>query len=469
MLPDDVLLEIFDFYKQNDDLYDDLWNWRFIVHVCRRWRQVVFASPRRLDLKILCKNGTPVRNLGIRIWPDFPIVISYINHDITTEDERNLVTVLEHPDRVCGVMLEVTGSQLGRITTAMQEPFPVLKNLFIVISSGEIPATLPAVLPTEFLGGSAPRLEKIYLRGIPFPALPTLLLSSSDLVTLDLLGIPPAGYISPETMVAGLAALPRLNVFTIEFQSAAPRPDRIHPPPVARTILPALTIFEFQGASEYLEELVSRLDAPQLDEIDTCYLNQFVDFQVVQLSRFIDRSVGPKLALFRHAIVTFGSHQVTFDTSRHADDPYSDPTSATTTILCEGIEWQVSRATQMLSQFTTRLSNVAHLKLEVYLEEDCQLEDTDDAAWLHLLQQFSAVQTLRVSQELTAHVALALEDITAEVVADALPSLDLIYLGGQPASTVEKFVAARKLSDHPVTVLDTETEFDERVKSYVDE
>ena len=47
------------------------------------------------------------------------------------------------------------------------------------------------------------------------------------------------------------------------------------------------------------------------------------------------------------------------------------------------------------------------------------------------------------------------------------PSLDLIYLEGRSASTIEKVVAARRLSDRPVTVLDTKSEFDERVKYYV--
>ena len=98
-----------------------------------------------------------------------------------------------------------------------------------------------------------------------------LLLSTSNLVFLDLREIPPTGYISPEAMVAGLTALPKLKSFIIEFQLATPRPDRIHPPPVTWTVLPALTSFRFKGASEYLEDLVAGIDAPQLDEIYIYY------------------------------------------------------------------------------------------------------------------------------------------------------------------------------------------------------
>ena len=122
---------------------------------------------------------------------------------------------------------------------------------------------------------------------------------------------------------------------------------------------------------------------------------------------------------------------------------------------------------QVLSHFSATLPNIVHLKLEVQLEEDHQLEGTDDVEWLHLLHQFSAVQTLHVSHELAGHVALALEDIAWETSAHRLPFLDLIYLAGQPVSSVEKFVAARRLSDRPVTIVETQTEFDEKLDSHI--
>jgi hypothetical protein len=96
-----------------------------------------------------------------------------------------------------------------------------------------------------------------------------------------------------------------------------------------------------------------------------------------------------------------------------------------------------------------------------------QLEGTDDVEWQHRLHHFSSVQTLHVDRKLAAQVALALEDITGQMVAEVLPSLDLIYLADQPASSIEKFVAARRLSDRPVTVVKSHTEFKERLKSYV--
>ncbi|KAH9056310.1 hypothetical protein EDB87DRAFT_1260555 [Lactarius vividus] len=72
MLTDNVLVEIFDFCRKDHDQCPSspVWKWHILVHVCRRWRQITFASPRRLNLQILCIDGTPVRkNLGI--WPDY--------------------------------------------------------------------------------------------------------------------------------------------------------------------------------------------------------------------------------------------------------------------------------------------------------------------------------------------------------------------------------------------------------------
>ncbi len=136
-------------------------------------------------------------------------------------------------------------------------------------------------------------------------------------------------------------------------------------------------------------------------------------------------------------------------------------------IPCEGIDWQVSQIAQVLSQYSAILSNVVHLELKTKPEEDRQLEGTDDVEWLHLFRQFSAVQTLYVSWKLAGHVSLALEDITGGMVAEVLPSLDFIFLEDHPASSIEEFVASRRLSDRPVTVVDTETEFDEKIKSYI--
>jgi hypothetical protein len=199
------------------------------------------------------------------IWPAFPIVIDYppTKPTIRPNDEHNIIAALEHPNRVSSLKLhtfDLLDMKVTNILAAMQEPFPVLTHLDIGLDRDDVP-----VLSAEFLGGSAPRLQEITLSFFPYPALPTLLLSTTDLVKLDLFHIPPTGYLSPEVVVASLVALPRLETFVIGFRLATSRPDRIHTPPVTRAVLPAMTYFRFKGASEYLEDLVTRIDCPRLN------------------------------------------------------------------------------------------------------------------------------------------------------------------------------------------------------------
>jgi hypothetical protein len=290
MLSDDVMLEIFDFSQKNYVPYlwlsVGIWDWRILVHVCQRWRQVVFGSPLRLNLRILCTYGTPVQK-HLEIWPKFPIHIEYLRDGpMERNDEDNVIAAFDHTNRLSAVALSLTGQQLGKVVTVMQEPFPALTHLYLRTGeSNDVP-----VLPCEFLGRSAPSLQKIQLIGIPFPALPGLLLSTSDLVTLYLLNIPQTGYISPEAMVAGLASLIGLEDLVIGFQLPSSYPDQIHLPPVTRTVLPALTKFYFRGVREYLEDFMARISAPRLHQIRIYYFNQLVDFEVPQLWRFIDDS-----------------------------------------------------------------------------------------------------------------------------------------------------------------------------------
>jgi hypothetical protein len=51
-LPDDLLLEVFSLCVHNEEADED--EWQMLVHICHRWRCLVFASPRRLNLRLLC-------------------------------------------------------------------------------------------------------------------------------------------------------------------------------------------------------------------------------------------------------------------------------------------------------------------------------------------------------------------------------------------------------------------------------
>jgi hypothetical protein len=73
---------------------------------------------------------------------------------------------------------------------------------------------------------------------------------------------------------------------TLRFRFRSPRScpirQRRRPLPLTRVVLPALTLLEFKGVSEYLEDLVSRIEAPALHIIYISFLNQLI-FNIPQV------------------------------------------------------------------------------------------------------------------------------------------------------------------------------------------
>jgi hypothetical protein len=305
-LPDDVLLAIFDFYVFKDQDLDlrelsgrdtkrKIESWQLLVHVCRRWRGLVFVSPRRLNLQLFCVTGGSSRK-SLDVWPALPLVIQGHVFDSSVD---NVVAELEHSDRIYQIDLKCySTSQIQKLWTAIQVPFPKLAVL--CLSLGDITSRLWSyrgllygpILPDSFLGGSVPHLRFLSLAYIPFPGLPKVLLSATHLVKLWLLAIPYSGYISPEVMVTCLSMLTSLEELKLQFHSPQSFPDQESrpPPPPTRSVLPALKTFWFKGVNEYLEELVARIDTPQIDRLLTTFFND-INFNTPELNQFISRTL----------------------------------------------------------------------------------------------------------------------------------------------------------------------------------
>jgi hypothetical protein len=206
--------------------------WHALVHVSRKWRSVVFGSPRRLNLRLYCRPRTPAREM-LDVWPPLPIIIRAYSRGLWGAD--NLIVALEHNDRVSEINLwSVQSLPLKKVLAAMQKPFPELTYLQLRHRDETAP-----VVPATFLGQSAPRLQRLNLDGIPFPGVPKLLSSATHLVDLFLRRIPHSGYISPEAMVTGLSTLTRLESLEIGFDSPRSRPDQKSQRPPTRTALPS--------------------------------------------------------------------------------------------------------------------------------------------------------------------------------------------------------------------------------------
>jgi hypothetical protein len=445
MLPDVVLLEIFDFYMDEDPEDEEhIEEWHTLVHVCRNWRNTVFGSPRRLKLQLLCTAGTPVRKT-LDVWPLLPIVIRA--DSINKWDNGNIFAALEHNDRISElVLLDIPSSKTGKALVALQQPYPALTCL----NFGFYNKTGP-VLPTSFLGGSASGLKTLILDSIPFPGLPKLLLTATHLVTLYLMRIPHPGYISPEAMVTALAVLTRLEKFEIGFESPRSRPDRrSRPPPQTRALLPVLTELWFKGASEYLEDLVARINVPQLNKLIITFFRQLI-FDCPQLTQFISRA--PKFKAHSKAYVVFSRWDVAVALPQTFGGFLEFRTS------CKQSDWQLSSAAQVCSSSFTQalIPTVEHLYIRSdYPHPDWQ-DDIESNQWLELFQPFVAVKGLHISSEFMPRIAAALKELVGDGAIEVLPALQTLFLekplpSGPVQGTIGQFVAARQLAGRPIVV-----------------
>ena len=347
MLPDDVLLSIFEFCasEEEEDRLQQVW--QTLVRVCPRWRRLVFGSPSSLNLQLICTSRTPSRNM-LDVWPPLPLVIAPVRyHDnYRIENMDNIVAVLEHRNRVCRIHItDSSSSDLEKVLTAMRQPFPKLTSLSVVGSNDKT----MAVLPDSLLGGSAPRLRILTLVGIPFPGLPKLLLSTTHLTDLSLSDIPHSGYISPEEIATVLSTLTSLVFLHLGFRSPLSLPRR--PPPPKCVVLPFLIQFVFKGVGEYLDDLVVRINAPLLRILDITFFNQIL-FGTPKLIQFINRTSALKAPEKARAIFRDGA--ATIELSSRASE-YGD---LSVEILCKSSDWQVSSLEQVCRRCLPPLSTL---------------------------------------------------------------------------------------------------------------
>ena len=452
MLPDDVILVIFDFYgvkgtRISEYLIDPRDAWRTLAHVCRRWRSVVFGSPRRLNLQLVCTTKTPVRDT-LDVWPALPLVIQDL--DCKKEGVDNIIALLEHSELVGRIsQIYLGGVCLEGISRAMEISFPELTDLALHHND----ETKPAIpLSDLFLGGSTPRLQYLDFDNISFPGLPKLLLSATVLTELHIEHIPRSGYISPEAIVACLSVSNSLGVLSLEFQSPQSHPDQgsRRPPSQKRTVLPVLSRFWFKGVGEYLEDLVARVDAPRLNFLHITFFNDIV-FETPQFNQFISHT--PTLKALDKASIALGDD--------HASIKFSSKTSGgrelNVSTSCRELDWQVSFLEQVCTSTLPPLSTLEDL----YIYEHTWLHDweenLDNSIWLELLYLFTTAKNLYLSEKIASHIVPALQELLGGRTTEVLPTLQNIYVEElQPSGPVQegvgKFIAARQVTSHPITV-----------------
>ncbi|KAH9173352.1 hypothetical protein EDB89DRAFT_2228807 [Lactarius sanguifluus] len=298
-LPEDVLLEIFDAYRQDmepEPCYENIWNgrnhgWFKLAHVCQRWRRVVFSSPSLLHVHLLFTPHRSPRMAMLKLLPLFPILI---DHRASSESWRvktdNLaLAAIKYRSRVRGSTLRRPYTDIEKFLTALSYPFPELESLEICSPNSRDRAL---DLPSTFLW-SAPCLRRLTLRELAPRCLSPLLSSATGLVELALTlrvscsKLPEASLLTNLQRMSCLRRL-ELNVvywFYRDLDTAGPPP-----PASAGDVVPLsrLTHLIFSGNGLYLLELVVGLAAPSLQHLDAD-LNGWLHgpFHIPRLCRFI--------------------------------------------------------------------------------------------------------------------------------------------------------------------------------------
>ena len=451
-LADDVLLEIFGFFvvKYQDldirqlvdyDTKRKIESWQLLVHVCRRWRDLVLGSPRHLNLQICCRPRLFPRS---DVWPPLPLLIW---GSVTRTSVHDVIAELKHSDRIYQINLKCNTSwELENIWTAMQVPFPELAIMNLSLKYW----THVPVLPDSFLGGSAPRLRLLRLNSIPFPGLPNLLSSATHLVHLRLRRIPLSAYISPEALATCLSTLTSLETLSLGlgyFES--PDPSRRPFSPI-RSVLPTLAIFRFSGVINYLEEFVARIDTPRLSCLSTRGIDD-IDFDTPELNQFISRT--PTLTAYDEAHLFFYDLGDRVRLVRSHPEP-SDPRVVEIETGGQKFSNTVRICTLLLRRLLLTTENL-YIGGHPYSQH--YYNNHNNTEWLDLLLPFTAVKNLYLSKLFSTRIALVLQELTGERTTEVLPALQNVFLEGfQPSEPVEegiaRFISARQLINHPVSI-----------------
>ena len=418
-----------------------------LVHVSRRWRNLVFQSLRRLNLQLFFTPQTARYKLNV--WPAFPLVVK---GRVTLSGVDNVVAALERTNRVSKVDLSGGWNQLAKVLAAMEVPFPELTDLRLstILKNQASPP-----IPMNFLGESAPNLRILSLDNIFFTEWPKSLLSATKLVELHLYHLPYSTCLFPESMIASLSVMYSLKSLKLNFENC----DffRRSPSPPKRTTLPALVKFHFEGEIQYLEDFVIRIDTPQLIEMHTAFTlffseQSYYDLKCPRLVQFISRTPTFMKSDEAHVLLqnytiaialrystfksTFGDLQIGFQ--------------------CMGPVWDL---------WSIKVCNSLHLLSTV---EDLYIENKfprlhwknptiENDVLLELFLPFTAVKNLYLSKEFAPAIVAALQVLVGDRLREVLPSLQNILLSGlEPSGPFQKnigqFLTARRLSNHPISI-----------------
>ena len=412
-------------------------------------------------MHIQCTQGTPIVETLDHL-PPLPLFVHYkldgdfVDDDVNThwkwvplsgEDELGLYRALRLPDRVHRIELLLLPSTLHKSIMLMDEPFPILERLSLLVVGYEI-TTL--TLPTTFL---APELRHLTLRDVGLPKRLRLLTSAISLGTLTLWNIPASGYFRPRLLVARLQSLPQLEELSIGFAIPLPRPSaerELLGKQGTPVTLSKLKSFSFQGVSAYMERLVSQMRAPLLDQLNVTLFNQ-IAFTLPHLTHFVNIAEQIK---FHTVTVSFKRDAVSI-ASAHRHTPFDG--QFVLSVRCKPLDWQIDCMAQICSALIPTLSGVKNLALRLEGSAIPTEWQIDGTTWRELLRSFIGVKELSMSHRLEEELSCALEVDDIATDPGLLPDLrELVLVGGYGKTHADSlfgsFMSARQAAGRPISL-----------------
>ncbi|KAH9171660.1 hypothetical protein EDB89DRAFT_2243343 [Lactarius sanguifluus] len=432
---DNVLLNIFHNYLDVSPRH-----WPRLAHICRRWRRIVFAYQRALQLRIFCTYGTPVSK-ALNCWPAIPIVVQYGGSlelgppGLVPQDEDNIMVALKQSGLVSSINLTATKSLLKKLT-AFKRPFSELEDLALLSRDG-----VRLTLPRAFRWG--PRLRCLHSTRVAIPALLQLLDSSTNLVDLQLHEVFDSWQFSPEALTNALSGMAQLQSLSLHFLPTTNyrflRPQFWG----RRAILPVLTRFDLRGIPLYLERLVAGIDAPRLEDIELTLLNEII-IGFPTLLEFVDRIEIHKS--HRRAHILSSERAISISLTQPGA-----PACLKLQLFCEPSSEQLLSMTRVCAYLSDSLFNVEDLRITT------PGRGVDYSGWRDLLDSFTGVKWFHLDLDHSSNIFRDLQ-LPDWRYGTMLPSLHKLYIpqpGQRHAALGEpivSFMISRRLSGHHIAV-----------------
>ena len=288
-LPDGVLLEIFDTFRQglqHERNCERVWNsnkgWFKLAHVCREWREVVLASPSRLHMRLVFTEHRSASASALKRLPALPIIVDYQSGRVTPL--RRMVSALKYPNRVCGIAFTVPRTIPKELLAVMNQPFPALDSLEL----GCVALLTSTFLP-PFL-----KVQPLHLRRLRFTgdaskfSCHILSYTTSSLVDLTL-RLDRTLFFFETLLLPHIQSMPLLRRLKLELRGWL-RPSETTSVPSSRAkdaSLPKLNVLCFSGHVSQVG-LMACLVAPSLQELRIAPYNRYSSrFQVPHLTKFV--------------------------------------------------------------------------------------------------------------------------------------------------------------------------------------